>query len=233
MKNSKSSFALQLFTWNLPWIGTLFALHIGFWTMEITFFAALTSQVDNLSITIWCWIFIVGWMVYFVLIFDKLYREQKEKSKEENEKAQKSAKDAQDLAEKEKKVAKDRAEKAKKKAEAHQDQITFQNETNKKLSELTADQSKNFQSLNSEIETVKKAQASLESQINSNQVSLADQIEKDCSAQMRELLESIDAVHDKMDATPSGKNCNHNESNSNQFPEESIRRASSYSSKSL
>ena len=226
MENSKRSFIVEMFWHNLPWIGIFFAIQIGLWAMGLNLFKALTAQAESVSVTTWCWIFLVGWIVYFCLIWNKLHLERKLKTK----KALQEQKEAKDKAEKEDKIAKDQAEKKLKKAKDHQDQIKFRNETALKLSSLTENQAEEFKSLNSQIEAIQKTQVSIKKQIKTNQASVTDQIEKDLTSQLKQLNDTIDAVKDKLDATHS-KICSDNYSN--QFPSQSIRRAGCYSSKSL
>ena len=224
MENSKRSFVLKIFVYNLPWLAILFTIQVGLWTMSLTLLDVLTAKADRLSITLWCWIFLVSWSIYFCLSFNKLHRDQKEKSKK-----------AKYQAEKDRKEAKDKAQKEQKEKQDHQDQVTYRKEMNEKLAQLTKAQAKDFKALNSQIESVKNNQTNLECQMNANQAS-SDQIEKNLSLHMEQLYKSIDEVNDKL-ATHSadeGKICNDNLNNySNQFSEQSIGRASCYSSKSL
>ena len=240
IENSKKSFALKIIVKNSGFLAILFTINVGLWTIKLSLFHALTGQAGSISVTIWCWIFIVGWIIYFYLVFNKAYLQRKEKIKNASEEAARLEKEKKELAEKEQKEASELALKTEKEEKDRQDQITFRNETDQKLSKLTEDQAKEFKSVNSQIEEVKTIQAALEGKIQSNQASLEGKIEEnqqDVTSKLKELYVSIDAFHDKMAPTRSAdddKILDDNSGNySNQFSQESIRRMSSYSSKSL
>ena len=51
-------------------------MHIGLWTLKLTLSDALLAENSiKKEITIWSWIFIVGWILYFWLVCDKCYRQ--------------------------------------------------------------------------------------------------------------------------------------------------------------
>ena len=102
-------------------LGILAALLIGLWTLKTNLFEALSSKIDNPSVTGWSWVIVIVIACFVPFAFYKIrqnHLERKEKTEKEREMEVKNEEIA-------KEKEKSKAEKAKK----VQDTVKFENET--------------------------------------------------------------------------------------------------------
>ena len=205
MANHIIDFIWDLSKYNLGPMAIFAAIIIGLWTMKLNLSDALFAKAQNKGITSWCWVFIAFWTIFFLLSLYKSRSNYFERVKKDS-----------DLKEKKMKEEKDRS-----------DRVTFHNEVKDNMKKLTEVQKNDFQSLSTEIGQLKLAQASTDQKINEN---------------MAEMSSSIDAIDDKMRSNQTAleevakdKIWSHNLINNlfSQKEKESLRRTSTYSSKSL